>query len=334
MKTVRDFVQSPTATKARHSRTGVLVLSFVLGILILAACGGRSQPAAQPASPSSGQSSNAAAPQATTPSTKPPAGSDQSNGGEFGLQEAEVAKRVDAVESLVATCMRDAGFEYIPVDYTTVRTAMDSNSRPSGMKGDEFRAQYGYGITTLLTDASQAVMSEGEQNMRIRSGLSIADRTAYLHALYGDNPTATFVVGLDSENFSQVGGCTRSAVQQTFSPAELGPNFVNYQNAQGARIDQDPRLIAALKDWATCMRDAGYSYNNGNEIKSDLAQQLDAITHGAAPNTLSTEAQATLKKLQGEELAFAAADHQCNVKYVDTIRVKIETELFGAQKQP
>ena len=61
--------------------------------------------------------------------------------------------------------------------------AMDTNSKPSGLNADEFRAQFGYGITTLFAGAdSQAVMGAGEQNIRIRSGLSAADRVAYDHA--------------------------------------------------------------------------------------------------------------------------------------------------------
>jgi len=319
MKTRRDFAKIRTITTMRRNhRAGLLAVALIIGIL-LTACGAGSQTPAQPSatavqSDNAGQGDNAG----------------QRGGAEFGLTEAEITRRVDAVESLIATCMRDAGFEYIPVDYATARAAMDSNSKPSGLNADEFRAQFGYGITTLFAGAdSQAVMGAGEQNIRIRNGLSPADRIAYNHALYGENPTATFVVALDGEDFSQTGGCTHAAVQQVFSPEELGPGFVNYQNAEGARVEQDPRVIAAYKDWATCMRDAGYSYDNSDAIKTDLADRLNAITGGADPATLSADAQAALTALQGEELAIAAADHACNVKFVDPIKTQVETELLG-----
>jgi hypothetical protein len=128
------------------------------------------------------------------------------------------------------------------------------------------------------------MMGAGAQNLRIRDGLSAADLAAHNHALYGENPTATFAVGLDDENFAQTGGCARAAVEKVFSPEELGPGFVNYQNAEGARIDKDLRVIAAHKDWATCMRAAGYSYDNSDAIKTDLANRLEVITGGAAPD--------------------------------------------------
>ena len=319
MRNVQVFVRKLGATKARNRRVGLLMLGLILTVL-LAACGGGTKPP--------DQSINT---QAVSPGSN--AGQNGQRGdAEFGLTEAEVAKRVDAVESLIATCMRDAGFEYIPVDYATARAAMDSNSKPSGLSADEFRAQFGYGVTTLFASAdSQAIIGAGEQNIRIRSSLSAADRVAYDHALYGENPSATFVVSLDDEDFSHTGGCTRTAVKQVFSPEELGPGFVNYQNAEGARIDQDPRVIAAKKDWATCMRQAGYSYDNSDEIKIDLANRLEAITRGADPATLPADAQAALAALQGEELAIAAADHKCSVEFVDPITTQVQTELLGPE---
>jgi len=338
MKIIRSSITKMGDSIPEGRKAGLLVLFLSIAVL-LAACGGASVPSAStPASSAATskitttQSTAAVTSSATKPSDNAGqgAGANNSNGAEFGLPEAEIAKRVDAAESLIATCMRDAGFEYIPADYATVRKAMDSNSRRSGLSADQFRTQFGYGITTQFAGANnQAMMGEGEQNVRIRNSLSTADRAAYLHALYGDNPSATFVVSLDSENFSQTGGCTRRAVEQVFTPAELGPNFVNYQNAQGARVDQDPRVVAAEKDWAACMRQAGYSYNNSDEIKTDLVNHLDAIAHGAAPDTLPADANAALKQLQGEELAIAGADHQCNVKFVDPIRKQVETQLLG-----
>jgi hypothetical protein len=317
MKTIQAFVQKirTKATMPQSRRVGLLALGLIIGILLVA-CSGGSQTPAQSGT-TAGQGDNA--------------GQGGARGdAELGLTEEEIARRVDAVESLIATCMRDAGFEYIPVAYATARAAMDSNSRPSGLNADEFRAQLGYGITTLFAGAdSQAVMGAGEQNIRIRNSLSPADRVAYDRALYGENPTATFVVALDDENFSQTGGCTRAAVEQVFSPEELGPGFVNYQNAEGARVEQDPRVIAAYRDWATCMRDAGYSYDSSDGIRTDLANRLNAITGGADPATLAADAQAALTDLQGEELAIAAADHECNVKFVDPIKTQVETELLG-----
>ncbi len=255
---------------------------------------------------------------------------------EFGLTEAEIVRRVDATEGLIAQCMTAAGFEYFPVDYATARKAMDSNSKPSALTGDQFRSQFGYGITTLYAGpTTQATLSVGRRNDAYKAGLSTADRVAYDRTLYGSNPNSTFVVALDQEDFSQVGGCTRAAVQLIFSKEEVGASFVNYQNSAGSRIDADPRVIAAYQDWSTCMRQAGYAYNNSSEIQADLVAKLDKVTGGAAPESLSAAAKTALTALQGEEKALAAVDHGCDLKYVADIKLKVETEILGpAANQP
>lgn len=290
-------------TRSKAIRT--ITATLALGVIV-AACGSSSAPATK------GQ------------------GQDQGGDSEFGIVEAEVVKRVDAVEALIGKCMTQAGFEYFPVDYATARKAMDSNSKPSGRSPDQFRKEFGYGITTLFAGVStQPTVGLGTRNLRVRDALSAADRLAWERKLFGGGPNVTFVVGLDSEDLSQTGGCTRSAVQKAFSAGELGAAFVNYQNAEAARVDQDPRVIAAYRDWATCMRKAGYSYNGPDDIDADLATRLDAITAGEDPTALSATAKAALPRLQGEELAIAAADHGCDVKFVADIKAKVQQQLLG-----
>jgi len=259
-----------------------------------------------------------------------PINSSERGDAELGLTEEEVTRRVDAVESLVATCMTNAGFEYVPVDYATARAAMDSDSKPSGLNADEFRTQFGYGISTLFAGTgNQATLGAGEENILIRENLTVADRVAYVYTLYGENPSATFVVALDEEDFSNTGGCTRSAVEQVFSSDELAAGFVNYDNAAAERVDQDPRVVAAYVEWANCMIEAGYTYAGPDEIGADLASRLDNITGGADPETLAAEGQAALSELQGEERAIAAADNDCELKFVDPIKTTVQADLFG-----
>ena len=299
---------------------------------------------AAPARTAAGSTGGSAAPARTAAGSTAPTGPaltttfvrDETHGEEeFGLTKDEVIRRVDATEGLIARCMADAGFEYFPVDYATARKAMNSNSKPSGLSADEFRNQFGYGISTLFAGpTTQATLGAGERNRKYKAGLSTADRVAYDRTLYGENPNYTFVVGLDREDFAQVGGCTRAAVQLIFSKKELGASFVNYQNAIGVRVDADPRVIAAYKDWSNCMRQAGYAYNTAAEIQADLAARLDKATAGAAPDALSTEAKAALAALQGEEKAIAAADHACDLTYVADIKRKVEAEILGPNATP
>jgi len=281
--------------------------------LLVAGCGGGSA------------TGPAASDQSTVPAGQ---GGNQANS-EFGLPEAEIVKRVDAVEALIATCMKDAGFEYIAVDYATARKAMDTNSKPGGMNPDQFLAEYGYGITTLVAGADAQAAVGLSRNAAIRDGLPPADQIAWDRQLLGENTNQTFVVGLDREDMSPTGGCTRTAVEKNFSKAELGPGFVNYQNADSARIDQDPRVIAAYNDWSNCMRTAGFSYGISSDIKSDLALRLDALKGSRSVDELDAASTAALAQLQGEERAISAADHQCELDNVADIKAKVQAELLG-----
>ncbi len=302
--------------------------------LLLSACGGSSAPTAAPTTEmaTSGNTTTSAA--SPTPADQGQ-GQGQGNTGnndqaEFGLAEEEVAIRVEAVESAVATCMSAAGFDYVAVDYATSRMAMDSNSKPSGLSGAEFVAQYGYGISTLAVGAgTQGESGLSSTNTQIRDSLAATDRIAWERALLGENTSQTFVVGLDGEDFSGLGGCTAAAVGDAFPDQDINAQFASYQDAQGGRVDQDARVIEAYQLWSGCMRDAGHSYNNPNETETDIAGRLDAILGGQDVSLLDAAATTALKDLQGEEVSAAAADNACSAEFVDAVKTAVETELFG-----
>lgn len=268
----------------------------------------------------------------SAPAVEENQGQGNSSGGEeFGLTEEEIAVRIETVESLIAECMNGAGFDYVPVDYGTTRIAMDADSKPGGVTNEEFRAQYGYGITTLFTaPATQASLGLGSRNVEIRDGLSSVDQLAWERALFGGEPNQTFVVALDEEDLSMVGGCTLGAVGQVF-PDELSalPGVVDFEDPLDARVDEDPRIVEAYRNWAVCMRDGGFDYDNPDDIKTDLATGLDAIVGEDDPTTLGPDADAALTALQGEERALAAADDACDLEFVDAIKTEVENEIFG-----
>ena len=72
--------------------------------------------------------------------------------------------------------------------------------------------------------------------------------------LLGDDTESTFVVALENEDISSIGGCTKTAVESVLTPEQLNPTF---QNPFDVLVAEDPRMIAALEDWSGCMSDAG-----------------------------------------------------------------------------
>jgi len=309
-------------TAGRQSgRIGLLTMGLVFALLV-AACNGSS------ISPTPLTNTPAASQGGATRQPGPP-GTE-----EFGMTKEELVRSIEAAEALIAQCMREAGFEYIAVDYDTVRKGMTADKALPGVTDEQFIAQYGYGISTLYTGQSPqladiptaAQIGLGEQNIQIFKSLSAADQVAYNLTLFGQNPDATFAVSLEAEDFSRTGGCTRTAVEQVFTSEQLS---TTYLNPKDALIQQDPRMLAALREFADCVREAGFSYNHPNEIEADIKNRLDALTKGAPIGALSPDARAALTELQGEERAVAVVATECEADLLEPVAVQIERELYG-----
>ncbi len=362
MKNVPAFAQKiRTRAIGRWShRVGFLALGLIIGVF-LAACSGGSTPPDQPSNALAASQDNAANQEADPngdiaaasqdsaanqedtagqqgDASKDAAASADSLPGteEFGMTKEELVENIETVEALIAECMSEAGFEYFPVDYLTVRKAMTSDKSAAGLSDEEYRAAFGYGISTRLdiVDAPPQLAGPdtvfqiglGEQNIEIFKNLSEADQVAYNHTLFGENTQATFAYTLEDEDFSETGGCTRAAIEQVFSPEELS---ASYYNPGDALIEQDPRVIKAIANWSDCMREEGFDYNNPEEVEPDIEDRLDAILDGAAPESLSADAQAALTELQGEERAIAVKDLECEEEFIEPAVQQVESELYG-----
>ncbi len=306
---------------------GLLVLCLLTG-LFLTACGG------------SGSGSNllanaqaSGAEGSVDQSQNPLPGTE-----EFGLSKKGLVNNIEEVESLIAACMNDAGFEYVAVDYNTVRRGMVADKSLPGISEKGFFERYGFGISTLYTGLppqlsealTPAQIGLGSQNIQIFRNLSPADQIAYNRTLFGENSDATFAVGIETEDFSRTGGCTRAAIEQVFTPEQL---TVSYHNPKDALIEADVRMVSAVARFGECMRDAGFDYNHEAEIEPDLRDRLWEITEGAPVQTLSSEAKAALAELQNYELALGIVAFECEQKYLDPVEDQVERELYARRDQ-
>lgn len=270
-------------------------------------------------------------------------GSDQENAEplgteEFGLSKKELRESVEKAEALISQCMREQGFEYVAADYITVRRGMSADKNIPGMSEEEFIANYGFGLSTLYTGAppqlsegySPGKVGLGERNVQIYKNLSPADQDAYNRALLGENLEATFAVGIEIEDFSRCGGCTRLAIEQVFQPERL---TASYYNPKDALINKDPRMKAALRKYAAEMRKAGFAYSHPDEVESDIRQRLQAITSGGAVPVaqLSPEQRAALEKLQDLERRVAVISFELQEEYFEPVEEQIERELFAQE---
>jgi hypothetical protein len=244
---------------------------------------------------------------------------------EFGLSLAALAARVESTEKGIGECMSKAGFAYVALDFNTVKHAMDNSAKAPGLSDDAYVKQFGLGITTQ-PDSPLVAFGAGPQNESTLKGLPKSDQVAYRRALWGDATEWNHARALEAEDFSQTAGCTRVAAEKNYAPGELSASYVNPSDT---RIEQDPRMIAALKKWSDCLGVAGFQYDHPDKIDRDLRERLAAVVQGRDPKALTGAALDSLRQLQGEELSIAAAHKKCEDKFIVPVQTKLEAELYG-----
>lgn len=244
---------------------------------------------------------------------------------EFGLTEEQFAQHVEKSQALIAACMTEAGFQYIPVDVKTIEAAQARVRKDPGYTRRSYKEKWGLGVTTRFD--SPARDTGLGPNLQIWQSLPESDKAAYSRTLWGDDLKADFVFALDEEDFSRTGGCTRKAVAEVFTPEQLRGSYVNPKDTL---VDSDPRIVKALENWSKCMHERGYEYEEDQEeIMEEYQERLDKLLDGDDPATLPGPAAEALRKLQEQEIAVSLADMECQIKYTDEIYRKVELEVFG-----
>lgn len=259
---------------------------------------------------------------------------------EFGLTAKQLVEAINKVEAAISKCMRDQGFEYVAADFNTVRRGMAADKKLPGMSEKEFIAKYGFGVATLYTGEppqlakgySPGKEGLGARNVDIYRKLSPQSQVAYNRALFGENAGATFAIGLEMENFSFAGGCTRKGVETYFKPDQLKDT---YYNPKDALINKDPRMQAAVRKYSAEMRKAGYDYSHPDNVEHDVRKRLAALSKGGTilVSQMTSEQRSALKELQAFELKVAVKSTQLTEEIVDPVKDKIEEALFARKSQ-
>ena len=255
---------------------------------------------------------------------------------DFGLTIKQLVKNIEAVEALIAKCMRAQGFEYVAVDYKTVRKGMDADKSLPGLSEKEFITMHGFGVSTMYTGKAPQLSTGyspgrvglGERNVQVFKSLSPADQVAYNRALLGENQDATFAVGLETENFSRCGGCTREAIAQVFEANQLK---ATYYNPKDALVANDPRMKAALREYAAKMRERGFDDVDPETLEAGIQERLDAITGGRTVplEELSPQQKAALEELQNYERKLAVTSLELEEEILEPVEERVEKELFA-----
>lgn len=287
----------------RAWRRGIAIVA-ILGLALLAGCGGSSD------------GSTSSAPGASTGGTI----EDQ-----LGFTRKGVAAASAKVENSVAACMKADGFDYIPTDPVAQQTALTGKAN---MTDEEYEKQFGYGITTLYGRAT----AQTDPNERIRGQLGPAELAAYDRALSGGNPDQTFAFAVDTGDFSQLGGCTKTATDAAFGGTQLLQTLQRKLDELDDSIAADQRMVRAQEAWRACVKSAtGEEYEDAESIEDAIKQRFEAVVGSAVPPGQvappGTQVDmAALAKLQQDELDLFSKDRECEQQHIDPVEAKVRRE--------
>jgi len=233
-------------------------------------------------------------------------------------------------QEIIAQCMSDAGFEFIPWLPAPV-ISREYHLQPDNR---EWVAQWGYGIVDSPVGGIYAVRSdpsERDPNLDVRENLaSPQERFAYWDALMGP-PCPDHIC----TNWNQM-GCTGVAnieIPHTLvASAEFWPLFEKIY-AMREDINNSQAVIEVNLEWANCMANAGI----GGLVNQSDAQRLIQTRLNELWPAVALELPA-VSALREQEIDVALADLDCreSVRFSNRIReASLQAELqFVADHRP
>jgi hypothetical protein len=205
---------------------------------------------------------------------------------------AEQRKEALAVEEAAAQCMKEAGWQYKPVDYAQY------NPQPSGdenLTQKEMGAKYAYGVVhnyelyelpnleaggdgaTTATVTAQGIVDPNQEYM---SSLSSDEMMKYQEALYGKQAVQPVADTLPSGTGPQIytpppleeQGCQGKArLKVVGKQAYDDPDISKRLQDLSQKLEQDPRVVDAQNAWGDCLFDINPDY--------DFATSNDTYTY-------------------------------------------------------
>ena len=252
--------------------------------------------------------------------------------------EDDFTKQQQETEELVAQCMSEEGFDYIPVDQSQNSVNFNDEERETL----EWVSEFGYGVNLTQEEQEELYGSPEEfvdPNQDYVMSLSESEMTEYYAVLYGQQEE---VVDPDEEyvyNWEDAGcyGWAQHEIQgdQAYEQEQFTEIF-DSMNALYEDTQKDPRLKELNGEWASCMADAGY---DDFKLQFDAAQSIydkqnsywEENPEGEGPD------EAQIKEWRDEEVEVAVADFECKEKtdYTNAslkIQFELEEEFIAENK--
>lgn len=251
--------------------------------------------------------------------------------------DEETAKQEEAArQELIAQCMTDLGWEYIPVPWQEGGyVTYDSEEEEGPMWGTlEFAKQYGYGIVSWPGQDEEPTEEPtgGEwvdPNQEYVDSLSESEQEAYWIDLYGNwdgwgeeldedgNPIEPDI------DWSQMGCDGKARADQQGEQPYEDPEFTELferMNEVYATWENNSDMAALEQEWASCMSGKGFTFASRDEAMNDMYEQSNKLWENVDwEKQPDGPAQADLDAFQKIEIEQATVDFQCaeDINYND-----------------
>lgn len=247
------------------------------------------------------------------------------------------------VEELVAACMKEEGFEYLPNTQNGGGVVMSSDDMED-RETEEWVASNGYGmIQSAEQMAEQQAQSEElvDPNAEYTASLSESEQAAFYETLYGPGPSEEEMEAMEAGDGSyeynwETAGCQGAAqneVQGGAQDAYNDPKFAGLfekMNELYTKAMEQPAVKELDAKWADCMADAGYSeFTSKSEAMMSISdaqnefyenQEFDETGTPIAPD------EAAMEELRQKEIDLALADFRCSEK-LDYMQKSLEAQF-------
>jgi hypothetical protein len=330
---------SPPRLRARRLARPLVLLPLVVA---LSACSGSSSSGG--AGAASGPASGATSGTASSAASGDPGGGGETafpldaylgaGGGTTVISSAAAQRKY---QESIARCMAAQGFDYVPEPSGSITATTQGgaqiikiNTPPPfpNLPPDQFAARFGYGISTAPPAAKGGLPVD--PNDKIVAAMSVAERVAYEHALYGPGTPLTSQGYLTSSISSSPQACTSRASRSQPTDDQVAATQHRVQRVRTVyqalltRIDQlsdqemaDSRMVAATREWSGCMAAAGFpGYTGVDQPRArSLVRARALMGHDLDPSGVDP---ARLARLRRTEIDTAVSDNRCRQPWDQT----------------
>ncbi|MCL2423572.1 MAG: hypothetical protein FWD11_06730 [Micrococcales bacterium] len=235
-------------------------------------------------------------------------------------------------EELIAACMKEKGFEYLPVPPDMGYQSSTGPDQGTDDVDDDpvaYAKEHGYGIVPASKAEYQARWGSGEDtpadnpNDAYYEGLSPTQQEAYDEALSGRHPVDEDEYESGSHEYDWTAfGCAGEAQHEVWDKDETPIDDTvidDYYAYVEDQVANDPRVHKAEKNWSSCMSGKGYDFRRPENAWDSIVKKYNELA-GSNWDSLDWEpnldqiSDADLASLHADEITTATADAQCDKK--------------------